>query len=90
MRQRPESFLKCCILIINWTGILILGSNWYLYNMLDGLWIHDELNFNNYHKNHDRAGAGIGALLVTILTVGYQSIRPATTNPANSPCGQSD
>ena len=22
--------------------------------LLDGLWIHDELSFNNYHKNHDR------------------------------------
>lgn len=22
--------------------------------MLDGLWIHDELTFNNYHWNHDR------------------------------------
>jgi putative ABC transport system permease protein len=30
------------------------------------------------------AASGLGALLLTILTVGYQSIKAATTNPANS------
>jgi|SRR5580700_2650355 hypothetical protein len=89
-------------LTIAWRNLL--RSKWYsLINtlglsigiavaLLIGLWVWDELTFNNYHENHGRLAQvmttqtfnGLGALLITLLTVSYQAIRAGMMNPVNS------
>jgi uncharacterized membrane protein YdcZ (DUF606 family) len=55
--------------------------------LLIGLWVADEMSYYSYNPGMPWwifAAAGAGILLITLLTVSYQSLKAATTNPVRS------